>query len=291
DCHRTNNGAYNPTERLSYIRNFGFFATNNSLGQRPITLTRQSSDPLYPAYKENVTWRIGNIIFVGLNQPGSNNNRQRNIAASSPAPLDDSELEYMNRNAANIAWVNKAFDAAAADPNTKAVVIMHQANVFERYLEAGQGYMRSGYEDFVTVLRNRTIAFGKPVVLVGGDTHTVRIDKPMSAVKDANGNFLTIAGNTFGYPSHTAATGSAISATTSLFNNITGAFCPAAAANCVLPSRVQNFVRVEVFGSPDVAWIRGIVDPFDPNVLSFSMQTIAGTGHGRDGREDDDDDQ
>jgi len=54
---------------------------------------------------------------------------------------------------------------------------------------------------------------------------------------------------------------------------------------------VQNFTRVEVFGSPDVAWIRAIVDPFDPNVFSFAMQTIAGTGHGRDGRSDDDDQQ
>jgi hypothetical protein len=48
---------------------------------------------------------------------------------------------------------------------------------------------------------------------------------------------------------------------------------------------------VEVFGSPDVAWIRAIVDPFDPNVFSFAMQTIAGTGPWRDGRSDDDDQQ
>jgi hypothetical protein len=36
DCHRTNNGAYNPTERLAYIRGAaGFYATNQSLGHRP----------------------------------------------------------------------------------------------------------------------------------------------------------------------------------------------------------------------------------------------------------------
>src|SRR5205085_7611417 len=113
----------------------------------------------------------------GINQPGSNNNYQRNTAASSPLPMDKSDVEYANRNVANIAWVNSAFDAAAADSSTKAIVIMQQGNVFERFLETGQGYTRSGYENFVTALRNRTIAFGKPVVLVGGDTHTVRVDK------------------------------------------------------------------------------------------------------------------
>jgi hypothetical protein len=290
DCHRTNNGAYSPTERLAYIRNgAGFFNSNLSLGQRPITLTRQSSDAGYELYKENVMWRTGNIIFVGLNQPGSNNNHDRNIGASNPAPTDNSEAEYTARRDANIAWITKAFAAANADPNTKAVVIMQQANVFERFLETGQGYTRSGYEDFVRVLRNQTIAFGKPVVLVGGDTHTVRIDKPLMAVKDATGAFLNVAGNTFGYPSHTLATGTGATTPTSLFNNVTGAFCPVAAPGCVLASRVQNFTRVEVFGSPEVAWIRAVVDPFDPNVFSFATQTIAGTGHGRDGREDDDD--
>jgi hypothetical protein len=253
DCHRTNNGAYNPQERLSYLRSI-FFTSNLSLGQRPITLTRQSSDTGYELYKENVLWRTGNIIFVAINQPGSNNNFQRNVAASSPAPTDASDAEYAARNAANIAWINKAFDLAAADSSTRAVVIMQQANVFERFLEPNQGYTRSGYEGFVSTLRTRTVAFGKPVVLVGGDTHTIRIDKPLTML----------------YPGHTAATGSAILAATA-------------------GTRIQNFTRVEVFGSPDTFWVRGVVDPFDPNVFSFSMQTIPGNGHGRDGREDNDD--
>lgn len=253
DCHRTNNGAYNPQERLGYLRSV-FFVTNQSLGQRPMTLTRQSSDTGFEIYKENVMFRIGNVLFVGMNQPGSNNNHYRNVTASFPQPVDDNEAEYTARNAANIAWINKAFDQATSDTSTKGIVIMQQANVFERFLEAGQGYTRSGYEAFVTTLRTRTIAFGKPVVLVGGDTHTVRIDKPLTTL----------------YPGHTAPTGSAVQASTA-------------------GTRIQNFTRVEVFGSPDTHWVRGIVDPFDPNVFSFAMHTINGNGHGRDGRSDDDD--
>src|SRR5439155_4350962 len=60
---------------------------------------------------------------------------------------------------------------------------------------------------------------------------------------------------------------------TTMFNTTTGATCttnppPPAMATCVAPNRVQNFTRAEVFGSPDVAWIRAIADPFDPNVFS-----------------------
>jgi hypothetical protein len=245
DCHRTNNGAYNPTERLAYLRSV-FFTTNQSLGQRTFAVTRQAN------YPENVMWRTSNIIFVGINQPGSNNNLQRNIAASSPPPTDNNTQEYTDRNNANIAWVNKAFDDAAADANTKAVVIMQQANPFERFLEAGQGYKTSGYQGFITTLRNRTVTFGKPVVLVGGDTHTIRVDKPLTTL----------------YPGV----------------DQNGVLQPATAG-----TRIQNFSRVEVFGSPDTHWVRVVVDPFDPNVFSFSAQTITGNGHGRDGRTDDDD--
>jgi hypothetical protein len=251
DCHRTNNGAYNPQERLNYLRSI-FFTSNLSLGQKPITLIRQSSVAGFELYKENVMWRTGGVLLVGINQPGSNNNHQRNVAASSPVPTDNNEAEYTARNAANIAWVNSAFDIAAADSSVRAIVIMQQANPFERFLETGQGYTESGYQTFVNTLRTRTIAFWKPVVLVGGDTHTIRIDKPLTTL----------------YPGF----------------NPQGELQLATAG-----TRIQNFTRVEVFGSPDTHWVRVVVDPFDPNVFSFSAQTIAGNGHGRDGRTDDDD--
>ena len=63
-----------------------------------------------------VMWRTWNIIFAGINQPGSNNNFQQNISAGSPAPTDNNTHEYTDRNNANIACLNKAFDDAAADP-------------------------------------------------------------------------------------------------------------------------------------------------------------------------------
>ena len=52
DCHRLSNGAYDPVERLAKLREV-FFAGDNTLGQRPLKLQRQSADPAFAAYREN----------------------------------------------------------------------------------------------------------------------------------------------------------------------------------------------------------------------------------------------
>lgn len=53
DCHRTNNGLYDPLERLAVLRRL-FFPTDETLGVRTFTVERQSDDPQYAAYRENV---------------------------------------------------------------------------------------------------------------------------------------------------------------------------------------------------------------------------------------------
>ena len=70
-----------------------------------------------------------------------------------------------------------------------------------------------------------------------------------------------------------AASGNAVVTPTTQFNTITGASgCAPLSATCVVSSRIQNFTRVEVFGSPDVAWVRVTIDPFDPNVAGTNAQ-------------------
>jgi hypothetical protein len=62
---------------------------------------------------------------------------------------------------------------------------------------AQQGEDPDGYQAFLSTLRDETIAFGKPVAAVHGDSHYFRIDKPL---QDANGrrvqNFTRV--ETFG---------------------------------------------------------------------------------------------
>jgi hypothetical protein len=51
-------------------------------------------------------------------------------------------------------------------------------------------YKTSGFTDFLNVLEAETIAFGRPVALMHGDTHYFRIDEPLfdSKAKAAGGN-------------------------------------------------------------------------------------------------------
>lgn len=171
DCHRTNNGAYVPVERLGFIRTT-FFPNNQSLGQNKRTLTKQAG------YPENSIWKKGPVLYVTLHQPGSNNNHQQVYPGFS-------EDEYTARNAANMAWLNQAFAMAAADNDIKGVAIFSQANPFERFLEPTSSsntivYTESGYSDFITNLRAKALTSGKRVVYFGGDTHYMRLDQPMT---------------------------------------------------------------------------------------------------------------
>jgi Calcineurin-like phosphoesterase len=164
DCHRANNGAYEPTERLAFLRAL-FFPTNDSLGRTHLTLERQSDGSPFQIYRENVRWTVHNVLFVGLHVVGSNNNLGQPPASSTP--------EYVARNAANLAWLRESF--AIASLGHKAVMVIIQADPGFELAPA----QRTGFNDFLAARQTETIAYGRPVVLVHGDSHYFRIDKPM----------------------------------------------------------------------------------------------------------------
>ena len=58
----------------------------------------------------------------------------------------------------------------------------------------------TGYDSFIAALEKETLAFGKPVVYVHGDTHIFRIDKPLVGRQSQRiiENFTRVA--TFGHP-------------------------------------------------------------------------------------------
>lgn len=180
DCHRLPNPSpeeADPLNRLDLVRRT-FFTTDASLGQKTIPLTRQSDD-----YPENARWERGGVTFATLHLVGSNNNRP---TAANPAIGD--EDEYQARNAANLEWLAETFDAARED-DAPAVMLVMQANIFEEDTNTP-----SGFAEFKEALRRETAEFGEPVVLVHGDTHTFRIDKPLAGAA----NFTRV--ETFGSP-------------------------------------------------------------------------------------------
>jgi hypothetical protein len=171
DCHRANNGSFDPLERLVVLRTL-FFDGNKSLGQNPIPLFKDRAP-----YVENSIWRQRPAMFVTLHQPGSNNNRDRKTGLF----LDPGDTEYAARNASNMEFLDIVLHQAHYNPQVKLVVIASQANPFERFIEPNQGYTVSGYGDFIEKLRAFVASNSdKNILYIGGDTHTPRVNHPLT---------------------------------------------------------------------------------------------------------------
>jgi hypothetical protein len=181
DCGRTTNG-FDPEERLQKLRDL-FMAGNQSLGRRKLPLARQSNEPRYAKFRENVRWEMGGVMFVGLNVSGTLNNFGKR--------------EFAERNAANLAWLKDSF-AFAKMENARALMIIIQANPFPA--SGSTNRVHAGYRPLLDTLERETLAFPRPVVLVHGDTHYFRIDKPLmsSNSKRRLENFTRV--ETFGNP-------------------------------------------------------------------------------------------
>lgn len=207
DCHRTNNGGYNALERLSYLRQT-MFASAKSFGRRKMSLQHQGT--LGGAYSENTRWTYNDVVFVGLNVPGSNNNKVNageclsSKSARTQVDCDADNAEYAERNAQNLAWVKESFEAAR-QKHAAGVMLVIQADpgfdwpetetVNERETLAGF----DGYTDLLDTLAAETSAFAGQVVLVQGDTHFFKIDKPLFSPTNMLKNFTRV--ENFGSPS------------------------------------------------------------------------------------------
>ena len=165
DCHRSNNGGYDPLERLAKLRSLFFPVPGMSLGRAPMVLEPQSTDPGFAKFVENTRWEKNGVHFVMLHIIGSNNNLQRDRAAVN---------EYLERNAANLAWIHSSF-ARAIQTKARAVVLAFQADPGWT-LDEDQ---RSGFTETVQALKTNAVKFGKPVLLIHGDLHRLLIDKPL----------------------------------------------------------------------------------------------------------------
>jgi hypothetical protein len=181
DCARATNG-FNPEERLQKLREV-FCADERTLGKRKLPLARQSNDPRHAKFRENVRWEMGGVTFLGLNVPGSMNNYGK--------------PEFAERNAANLGWLHESFAFAKLE-NARAIMIIIQANPLPE--RGSTNRVHAGFRPLVEALERETVAFEKPVVLVHGDSHYFRIDKPLYGAKSKRRieNFTRV--ETFGNP-------------------------------------------------------------------------------------------
>jgi hypothetical protein len=172
-------------------------------------------------------------VYVGLNIPGSNNNKVNTLAecttnsARNQDQCDADNAEYAARDVANIEWLHESFEVATANEALAVMVIIQADSSFdlpetstnERTLP---GF--DGYDNFLAALTAETQAFDGQVVLVHGDTHFFKVDKPL--INQAN--------------------------------------------------LLENFTRVETFGSPNIHWVQVTVDPKSRNIFTFEPMIVLG---------------
>lgn len=187
DCWRTFAGGYDTRERLQKLREM-FFAGPASLGQRRMPLMRQLEPEKKRSYPEHARWLHEGVLFVTLNVLGSYNNATR-----------DRE-EFRMRDAAVRAWIEESFEFARMN-GLGAVVLIMQANPW-----AVTGPHRHAYVPLLEAVTSETLRFRGEVVLIHGDTHRYRVDRPLRHPETRK--------------------------------------------------PIANFLRIEVFGSPSVNWVR-----------------------------------
>lgn len=160
DCWRGPAGGYQPLERLRRLREL-FFSQPRSLGQRAIDLEQQTRSSSPQPYPEHARWIHRRIVFLTVNVPGGDNNLQRDRA------------EFAARDAAVRQWIGESFRIGHAR-QLAGVVIAMQANPW-----AAAGPRRDGYAPLLETLQREAREFRGEVLLIHGDTHRFRVDRPL----------------------------------------------------------------------------------------------------------------
>jgi hypothetical protein len=174
DCHRANNGAYNPVERLGVIRELFFAKPGRTLGGEA-SVTYQSRE-----YPENVAWRDrGGVVYGTVHVVGSNDNHAVWFTDRAGMPETRKETgqrvrEYTHREAAVLDWLDTLFDAAERS-DAPGLVIGMQADMWDASAAPAD---LSAFEAIKGVLADRAEEFGKPVLLLEGDSHILKVDRP-----------------------------------------------------------------------------------------------------------------
>ncbi len=176
DCHRPAAGGYAPQERLDKLREM-FFAAPRSLGRQPMAVQRQVDlQPAHARYRENLRFEREGVLFLTLNVPGSNNGFEpRDLAAVQ---------EYFARTEANLAWLQAGFEEARRR-DARAVVVAMQADPFlgaNAWMDfpSHSGFTRLFEQGLLPLVQD----WGRPVLLIHGDSHRFVIDRPFKAVKE-----------------------------------------------------------------------------------------------------------
>ncbi|MFA5982865.1 MAG: metallophosphoesterase [Methylococcaceae bacterium] len=194
DCHKSGEGGNiqdstgnfvnyangDPVANLALIRAMFFPKTGETLGEHKQKVISQAiaydtSFPKDAEYVENVMWEQSGVLFVTVNIPGGSNNDDDKWYGADKTNTQIQEAAQ--RTAADLRWLDAAFTKAQSQ-GYQAVVIAEQADMWD--LDGKAASHIANYQAFIDSIAAHTIAFGKPVLLINGDSHVYRSDNPLT---------------------------------------------------------------------------------------------------------------
>jgi hypothetical protein len=156
-----------------------------TLGINAQHVTSQAQvDPPNAAYVENVMWSQSHVVFASVNITGSNNDTAP-WTSTPPLPgelpanaglFPTQAQEQVTRAQATSAWLLATF-RRARDEGAKAVVLLFQADMWDGTL-ATRSTTIDAYDALVIQIGNLAANYGRPVLLIEGDSHVFRVDQP-----------------------------------------------------------------------------------------------------------------
>jgi hypothetical protein len=173
DCHRANNGRYNPLERLAKIRDVFFDQPGHTLGQDSVGVQSQADRGL----PEDVSFTRAGVAFAALHVVGSDNGLLpwTEFGDSEPTPEQAAEVQHRTQGVVDL--INQTFDRAGRGGN-RAVVLMMQADMFDGTPEEPDF---GAFRPIVQTIAERASQFAGPVYLLNGDSHKYEVQDPLSA--------------------------------------------------------------------------------------------------------------
>lgn len=179
----------NPVDNLALVRSTFFPQPGRTLGSGSLRVLSQAqvdnrAHPTDGQYVENVLWMRDGILFVAVDVPGGSNNGT-DPWYGAPTASPQQVTEVANRTGAALRWLQRSF-ATAREARARGMVVMTQADLWD--LDGKAASHVAGYEPVVGALADGATAFGRPVLLLNGDSHVYRSDDPFRAGASCTGD-------------------------------------------------------------------------------------------------------
>ncbi|MBS0307369.1 MAG: hypothetical protein JSS58_00230 [Proteobacteria bacterium] len=177
---RYSNGRTAAIDRLNRVREL-FFSGDFSLGASKLPLMRQSANPKFRSYSENVRWEVGNVLFATINLPAENNHY---LAAAGR------NGEFEDRLIANQDWLHRLFSLIARSQASALVLFCDGAPLFT----PGGEDKRDGFAEVRKQLHHLAEKFPGKILLVHNAPQTVRNPIPTITWRNNLGDLALTSG-------------------------------------------------------------------------------------------------